>query len=148
MWRAPVTKRRACIADVCPAGPPLVLATHPRSELAALEQIVEAADAVPSVAIGFEADAMLAAIVRLAVIGCQQVDELIRAVPLEAGRELHLARRVTEIVQEQHRIVAPVIAQREYGVVAGVEHLEVAPADLRHFLAHADHALGPIERRV
>src|SRR3954468_13996987 len=107
MWRAPAMRRPACTADVCPAGPAPGLATHPRSELAALEQIVEAADAVPSVAIGFETDAMLSAIVRLAVIGRQQVDELIRAVPLEAGRELHLARRVTEIVQEQHRVVAP-----------------------------------------
>ena len=64
------------------------------------------------------------------------------------GSKRHLERLAVEVVHDQHRVVAPVVAQREDGRVAGLQDREVAPADLRHLLAHPDHALGPVEQRV
>src|SRR5712671_6926343 len=46
-------------------------------DIAALEQIVEASDAVPAVSVGFEQQRMLAALIGLAVVFRQQVDQKI-----------------------------------------------------------------------
>src|SRR6185503_11320538 len=112
-----------------------------RSNIRPPEQIVEAADAIPAITVGLERDRMLAVPARAAVVGAQQVDEQTSDRILDACRKLHLACLASEIVQEQHRIVAPVVAHAEYGIVAGRENLEFSPADLRHLLAHADYAL-------
>src|SRR5205809_7551535 len=51
-------------------------------------------------------------------------------------------------MDEQDRVVAPVIADCQHRWVSNREHFKVAPADLRNFVAHADDALSPVEQRI
>src|SRR5690242_18039843 len=51
-------------------------------------------------------------------------------------------------MKKQRRVVAPVIAKAEHGVVPGLHDLEIAPAYFRNLLAHADDAFGPVQHRV
>ena len=64
------------------------------------------------------------------------------------GGEPDLARLGVEVVHEERGVIAPVIADGEYRRRTRVENLVVAPADFRHFLAHANDALGPVEQGV
>ena len=94
---------------------------------------------------------VLAIFAGAAVVFRQEIDQqlaVLGVVALEPDRERHLARLGVEIVHEQDRIVAPVVAHHQHGGVAGRDHGEIAPAHLGDFLAHADDPLGPVERRV
>jgi hypothetical protein len=63
---------------------PLVSA---RSDIAAPEQVIEAAQAVPSIAISLEQDVMLAGAVGFTVLSGEQVDESLARFGLVAGGE-------------------------------------------------------------
>src|SRR5437763_398166 len=71
--------------------------TELASELGALEQIVEPADAVPAIAIRLEHDAV-PSFLGFAVIGGQQIDQQIRVVSLQPDRKFDLARLAGKIV--------------------------------------------------
>src|ERR1700687_4034971 len=75
-------------------------------DVAAPEQIIEAADAIPSVAIGFEQQPVLAALIGVAVVFRQQVDQEFAAVSRQADRKRDLARLPIEILNEKHRIIS------------------------------------------
>jgi len=51
-------------------------------------------------------------------------------------------------VHEQYRVIPPIVANSQNGRIPRHDHTEVSPADLRHFLAHPDNALGPVQHRV
>src|SRR5262245_2195267 len=91
---------------------------------------------------------MPAVVAGTAVILAQQVDEQLADVALYPHRELDLPRLVRKVVQEQDGIVAPVITDGEHRRVAGLQDFEIAPADFRHFLAHAYNALSPVQHRL
>src|SRR5207302_8390614 len=108
---------------ICPPYGSLSFAAVPFFlEFGALEQIVETADAVPAIAVAFEIDAMFPAVSRGAVIGSQKIDKLLPVTPFESGGECQLARLIGEVVQEQDRIVAPVVAQSKNAVVSDIEN--------------------------
>src|SRR5882762_3102950 len=141
-WSRQIDHRRGCSGRV--AG----LACRVGVDVAALQQIVEASDPVPTIGIRFQHQRVLAALVGLAVVFRQQVDQQLAGVAGKPDRERNLPRLLVEMVHEQYRIVAPVIAHHQHRRVARRDHLEVAPADLRDFLAHPDDALGPVQHRV
>src|SRR6185437_7128994 len=66
-------------------------------DVAALEQIVEAADAIPAIAIGFHQERMPAAAVGAAVILVEQVDQQLSGVAGQSDSKRDLARLLTEI---------------------------------------------------
>ena len=71
--------------------------------------------------------------------------------PIVTGNSDHkryFVRHFVEIMHEQDRIVPPIVAHRQHGWFSRRNHTEVAPADFRHFLAHADDALGPVQQGV
>ena len=51
-------------------------------------------------------------------------------------------------MHEQHRVVAPVVADDEHGRIANRNDLEITPTDFRDLLAHPDDALGPVQHRI
>ena len=115
-----------------------------RSDHAALEEVVEAANAVPAIAIGFEQQGVTALCVGVAVIVGEQVDEL-AAGSIACHDEADFAGFAAEVVNADHRVVAPGVADGQDVVAAGGQEGEVAPANLRYFLSHADDALHPVE---
>src|ERR1700738_1844976 len=122
------------------------------SGVGALEEVVEAADAEPAVAVGFEEDAVTAAFLGAAVLIGEQVDERAVIVVGSGEREADLLRIGGEVVDADDGVVAPLIAHdHDQGKLcggAGMEECEVAPADLGNLLAHADNALHPVEEGV
>ncbi len=84
----------------------------------------------------------------MAVILGQQVDQQCAFLPGQPDIERQLTGCGIEVVDEDHRVVAPVIANGENRRIRGRQQLEVPPADLGHFLAHPDDPLGPVEQRV
>ncbi len=50
-----------------------------------------------------------------AVVFRQQIDQQIAGLAGKPDREQHLARLLVEIVHEQHRVIAPVVADHQYG---------------------------------
>ncbi len=117
-------------------------------DIAALQQIIEAADAVPAVAIGLEQQRVPAALVGAAVVLGQEIDQQLAGFTRKSDGERDLARLLVQVMDKQHGIVAPVITDHQHGGIARRDHLEIAPADLGHFLAHADDALGTVEHQV
>src|SRR5690242_11621235 len=51
-------------------------------------------------------------------------------------------------MDEQHGIVAPVVADDEDGGIPCRDNREIAPADLGYFLPHANDALRPVQHRI
>src|SRR6266480_6940473 len=94
---------------------------------------------------------MLAVPLSSAVFFGQEIDEkltVLGLLPFEPDRKPDLARLGIEVVHEQDRIVAPVVAHHEHGRIADRDHREVAPAHLGDFLAHADDPFSPVQERV
>src|SRR3984893_7022748 len=54
----------------------------------------------------------------------------------------------TEVVHDQYGIVSPVIANRQYFGRPCLQDGKLAPADLRRFLTHTDHALHPVHKGI
>ena len=52
------------------------------------------------------------------------------------------------MTRRPNRIAAPVVTDRQNRRIARAEDFPVAPADLRALLAHPDHSLGPVEKRI
>src|SRR5471032_2547535 len=115
---------------------------------AALEQVIEPADAIPPITVRLENDAMAAIGGRLAVVVGQKVDEDVLAGICTARLELHRAHLSAEVMQAQNRIVTPVVAQGEDIVAGSAQNREVAPTDLRDLSAHADQSLCPVQERI
>src|SRR5262245_22806179 len=114
------------------------------------KQIVQPADAKPSIAIAFDHEAMPALLVGAAMLLSPKSDDelaLLGMLLLEPDSKRDLARLGIEIVHKQHPIVAPVISHHEHSGVAARYHREVSPADLGDFLAHADDAFSPVQER-
>jgi len=82
------------------------------------------------------------------VIFREQVDQplIVRSFTIEP--QLHLKRLCAEIVQYHDGVIAPLVAHRKHLRGLHAEEFEISPADLRHFLAHADHAFHPVEQRI
>src|SRR5262249_54583311 len=116
--------------------------------LLSLEQVIQPAHAIPAIAIGLQANTMLAILADPAVILAQQIDQQISGAVFEAFRELDLAWFFRKIVKKQNRIVAPVVPDPEHRPVAGLKDFEFAPAYFRDLLAHADDALDPVHHRL
>src|SRR5690242_13105094 len=95
-------------------------------DLAALQQIVEPAHAVPAIAEGLEQHVVAPALARAAVLVREQVHQLLAFLRLQPRAEADLARLGVQVVQEEHRVVAPVVAHAEDRGRAGVEDLEIA----------------------
>src|SRR5665213_2656786 len=112
--------------------------------VASFEQIIQSANAVPTIAVRLQYQGVLAPIVGLAVVFRQKVDQVFSLVTGKPNRERTLARLFVEIVHEQHRVIPPIVANSQNGWIARRDHAEVAPTDLRDLLAHPDDALGPI----
>ena len=111
-------------ADMCESGRPVrergSRGGPHRPDFAALQEVVEPADAVPAIAIGFEQDAMPAAVVRLAVVFGQQVyEQLARWSASAPTSRDDLARAWHRDCARTERVVAPVVAQRQHRRVAG-----------------------------
>src|SRR5512144_407537 len=85
---------------------------HP-VDLAAAEEIIQAADAVPAIAMRFDDEPMLAVLVAVAVFVAQEVDQHPAVLALDADAERDLLRLGGEIVHEQHPVVAPVVAHHQ-----------------------------------
>src|SRR4051812_11286582 len=84
-------------------------------DLAALQQVVEPANPVPTIAVGLEQDLMLDRFgIGAAVILAQQIDEQ-SALLSKPWIKPHLAGLAVQVVQEQHGIVTPVVAERQDG---------------------------------
>src|SRR5262245_32882618 len=131
------------------ASPPgLTAAPAAVVDLAAAKQVVQPADPVPAIPVAFDHHAMAAAVVGTAVILGQEVDQQLAVLRLDPDGETDLARLGVEVVHEQNRVVAPVVAQDQDRRIARRDDGEIAPADFRHLLAHADDALGPVEQRI
>src|SRR5580704_18427410 len=80
-----------------------------RIDVAALEEIIEPADAVPAISIAFHHQPVAAAFVGAAVILAQKIDQQLAGFAGQPDRKRDLARLLIEIVHQQHRIVPPVI---------------------------------------
>src|SRR5579863_10351444 len=106
------------------------------SNFAAPKQIVQAADSVPAVAVALDDQAMPALLVAATVILGEETDQQSASLAGQSGGERDLARRRIEIVDEQNRVVAPIIADDQHRRIAARDDREIAPADLRHLLAH------------
>src|SRR5690348_10012025 len=83
-------------------------------DVATLQEIVEAADPVPSIAVTFQHQRVLAALIRATVILAQQIDQKLAGLTGNPDRKGKFARLLLEIVHEQHRIVAPVVADDQH----------------------------------
>src|ERR1035437_4587178 len=117
-------------------------------DVASFEQIVQSANAVPTITVSLQHQGVFAPIVGFAVVFRQKVYQVLSLVSGKSNRERSLARLFVEIVQEQHRVIPPIVANSQNGGISARDHTDVTPADLRHFLAHPDNALGPIQHRV
>src|SRR5262249_55375408 len=88
-------------------------------DVGALEQIIEAADPVPAIAVRLEQDMVLSVLAGGAVVLGEQVDQPIVGPLAQADGKTGLTRPVREIVNEDHGIVAPVVAHGEHAGIAG-----------------------------
>src|SRR5262249_5878315 len=66
----------------------------------------------------------------------------------KTDRECDLARLAVEVMDEQHPVIAPVVAHDQHAGIATRDHLEVAPPHLRDLLAHAYDPLCPIQEGI
>src|SRR5262249_52599075 len=96
----------------------------------------------------FQAHTVFAVLSGAAVISGQQIDKLIALVVFEAHREFELVRIMRKVVQEQHGIVAPVVADGKYRRITGLYDFELPPTDFGYFLAHSDDVLGPVQQWI
>jgi len=72
------------------------------TDVAALQEIVQASDPIPAISVAFDDQSVAAALIRLAVILRQQIDEKLAGVARKARCERDFARFFIEIVHEQH----------------------------------------------
>src|SRR3954451_21298870 len=77
-------------------------------DLRTFEEVIQTADAVPAIAVRVEQDVMPAVVACSAVILAQRVHEQPAALAVYPGEERDLPRLRVKVVQEQHRVVAPV----------------------------------------
>ena len=84
------------------------------SHRAAIEQVIETANAVPSVTIWFEQDAMFVTVHRLTVIFRKKIDQRTGLLLATVDRKAHLSRHRTKVMNKKHRVIAPVIAHDEH----------------------------------
>src|SRR5438874_13031735 len=127
---------------------PVTCAWRWRPDVATLEQVVQAADPIPAIAVSLEQQVMPAIFPSSAVVFGQQIYKHAGFITSQSGGKSHLLEYRSQIVEEQDRVVAPVIADCQHRWVSKREDFEVAPADLRNFLAPADDAVRPVEQRV
>ena len=66
----------------------------------------------------------------------------------QAGIEFDLHRLGREVMDAEHRVAAPRVAQGKDRGPTGLQGHHVAPADLRRLLSLPDHALHPVEQRA
>src|SRR5579871_735692 len=114
-------------------------------DVAASEQIIEPADAIPAIAVAFHQHLVPAAIVGAAVVLVEQIDQQLAGLAAYAARKRQLARRLIEIMHEQYGVIAPVVADDEDRGIARSDDGKIAPADFGHFFPHANDALGPVQ---
>src|SRR3954463_11822575 len=68
--------------------------------------------------------------------------------PGDTRVEHNLAWRCAEVVYDQNGVLPPVVAHGEDLRRAGADQGEITPADLRHLLAHTNHAFSPVQQGV
>jgi hypothetical protein len=67
-------------------------------------------DPVPAIAKGLQANGMSAVACGRAMVATQQIDQQLAGIGLQLDRERDLSGFAGEVVEEQHGVVAPVIA--------------------------------------
>ena len=72
-------------------------------EVRALEQVVQTANAIPTIPIAFERHDVLPVLLHMAMVRAQNVDEHLAGRVLESGGELDLVRIAREIVERASR---------------------------------------------
>ena len=87
-------------------------------DIAPFQQIVQAADPIPAITVGLDHQVMFSGRIGLAVILRSRLTRSCPALSCNPDRERDLARLGVEIVNEQHRIVPPVVAHRQNGRIA------------------------------
>src|ERR1700750_1734627 len=91
---------------------------------------------------------MLALVICTAMIFAQKIDQVLACGLSKADLERYFPRRLVKVVQEENRVVAPIVSDGEHGRIARRDDLEISPADFRNLLAHSNNALRPIQQRV
>src|SRR5258705_12203205 len=94
-------------------------------DVAAFQEVVEAADPIPSVAVAFQHQRVSVPLISVAVILGQQIDQKLAGLAGKPGSKRKLPWLLVEIMHEQNRIIAPVVADDQLGGVADRDHLEV-----------------------
>src|SRR5215510_277823 len=118
-------------------------------DLAAAEQVVQSADTIPAISVGLYDETVFAVFSGAAVLLAQQIDQQ-RALFLviQPYCEGDFVRLGVEVVDEQHRVVAPVISHQEDRGLRSPDNGEVTPTHLRDLLSHADDSFGPVQQRI
>src|SRR4029077_3366292 len=113
-------------------------------DVAALQQVIETTDPIPTIAVTLKEQTVLSIFPSSTVILCQQVDEQAPVITSQSTGERHFPGDPIQVMDEQDRVVAPVIADREHRWISNRDHFKVAPAHLRNFLTHTNNTLSPI----
>ena len=74
-------------------------------DIAALQQIIEAADAVPAVAIGLEQQRVPAALVGAAVVLGQEIDQQLAGFTRKSDGERDLARLLVQVMDNRTELL-------------------------------------------
>src|SRR2546422_10364528 len=89
---------------------PFTIAWHWRLDVATLEQVVQAADPIPAMAVSLEQQVMPSIFPSSAVVFGQQIYKHAGFITSQSGGKRHLLGYRSQIMDEQDRVVAPVIA--------------------------------------
>src|SRR3954453_20856337 len=87
-------------------------------DVAALQEIIETADAVPAIAVGLEQQFVAAALVGLAVVFREQVHKRLAGLAGNSHAKREFARLLIEVMDEQPSVVAPPLPDDQHGRVA------------------------------
>jgi hypothetical protein len=98
---------------------------------------------IPPVTIPIHHDLVFAVWTGFAVFSGEKVCEAFGF--LVAGMESDAFRSFVEVMDDDQRIVTPLVADGEDGGVAGFQDFVLAPADFWTFFAETDHTFGPVQ---
>ena len=93
----------------------------PRSRPRPPQQVIQTAHPEPAIAVRLHQDAVHPRAVRLAVRVRQQVDQQAVVQAACPGLEPHLKRNGGQVVHEQHGVAAPLVAERQDLLRAGLD---------------------------
>src|ERR1700743_3857217 len=91
---------------------------------------------------------MLALVICAAVIFAQKIDQVLACRLCKADLKRYFPRRLIKVVQEENRVVAPIVSDGEHRRIARRADRELSPASFRNSLAHPNNARRPIQQRI